>query len=94
MRSKYSCAPHLNRSPNALAWPESAADSPSTIGLTQANVGSANVVLIALGCLIASRRFMAYRQVGAGPTAIPISARFAAMLQDRHPGIAPSQCAQ
>ena len=28
--------------------------------------------------------------IGAVPTAMPIAARFAAMLQDRHPGIAPS----
>ncbi|HEY2978162.1 MAG TPA: LysR family transcriptional regulator [Burkholderiaceae bacterium] len=28
--------------------------------------------------------------IGAGPTAIPITARFAAMLQDRHPGIVPT----
>lgn len=89
MRSNYSCAANLNCSPSALAWPESAADSPSTIGLTRANVGSANVVLTALSCLITSRRFMAYRLVGAEPTAIPIAARFATMLQICHPGIVP-----
>ncbi len=47
------------------------------------------MVLTALSCLITSRRFMAYRLVGAVSTAIPIAARFATMLQDCHPGIVP-----
>lgn len=51
--------------------------------------GERNVVLTALSCLITSRRFMAYRLVGAVPTAIPIAARFVTMLQDCHSGVGP-----